>query len=142
MCNTGQPFFYANNLISSDWTYPYNRHSNVNSICGFGKDTASARSTSFISKAVANGDLSANVYSVSLDPHLASTSATRWMYQMKIAEGELSENEAHSPIHLGRKPYEFSLENVSTLNMGGYDENDLVGDIYWYDTSDCVGGWN
>ena len=26
--------------------------------------------------------------------------------------------------------------------MGGYDENDLVGDIYWYDTSDCVGGWN
>ena len=46
------------------------------------------------------------------------------------------------PIHLGKQPYAFALEEVSTLNIGGWDPNDLTGDIYWYDTSDCPGGWN
>ena len=26
--------------------------------------------------------------------------------------------------------------------MGGYDPNDISGDLTWYDTSDCIGGWN
>ena len=26
--------------------------------------------------------------------------------------------------------------------MNGYDANDVNGDLYWYDTSSCPGGWN
>ena len=39
-------------------------------------------------------------------------------------------------------PYEFALEAVSTLVMGGYDTNDFTGNMTWYDTSNCTGGWN
>ena len=61
---------------------------------------------------------------------------------MKVMTGSIVESESDRAIHLGKHAYQFSLETVSTLNMGGYDANDFTGDIYWYDASACVGGWN
>ena len=28
------------------------------------------------------------------------------------------------------------------MTLGGYDKHDYTGNMTWYDTSDCIGGWN
>ena len=43
---------------------------------------------------------------------------------------------------VGKALYKYDLEIVSTLTLGGYDSHNYVGDMVWYDTSACVGGWN
>ena len=56
-------------------------------------------------------------------------------------EGPESDPIDESPI-VGKELYKYDLESVSYLTLGGYDKNDFVGNLTWYDTSECIGGWN
>lgn len=84
-----------------------------------------------------------NMYSFEIDPILALTSSSNAHYKVKHeTEGpEEIRTDGHA-IKLGKTPFQFDLESVSTLTLGGYDPNDVVGNLTWYDTSDCIGGWN
>lgn len=130
----------------TEWTYTYTVNGSINSICGFGKETPASRSQSFLSAAFYNDDVPQNVYAFELDPHLQMTSATRSLRDAKNAHEELEDEEYleidESKPHLGKASFKYSLETVSTLVIGGYDKNDIVGDLAWYDTSACVGAWN
>ena len=42
---------------------------------------------------------------------------------------------------LGKHAFKYSLENVSTLILGGYDENSFVDTLNYYDTS-ATDSWN
>ena len=59
----------------------------------------------------------------------------------ELIEGPESEPSDESPI-VGKALYKYDLESVSYLTLGGYDHNDFVGNLTWYDTSECIGGWN
>jgi hypothetical protein len=64
-----------------------------------------------------------------------------------MAAGEtLEANRGHAaiPDHLGKLPYEFALEVVSYLTLGGYDNNDMKNstNLVWYDTTEGGDSWN
>ena len=135
---------YATSRVWNEWQSFYARSDIVNSICGFGKETPSARSRSFVSLANNRNDLNRLIYSFEITPVLSSFSSANSHKLLKQADGE------HAPLlqsagedsEANKNPYVFSLEDISTLTIGGYDTNDYVGNMTWYDTSDCVGGWN
>ena len=69
VCNSDQYFIYASTRVWMDWTYYYTKWGSVNSICGLGKEYPSMRSESFVSYAVATGQISDTIYSFEIDPH-------------------------------------------------------------------------
>ena len=70
VCNEGQAFFDATYVPSKDWTYYYNKYGATNSICGLGKEQAGIRSLSFTSLAAQRGNITQNMYSFEIYPHL------------------------------------------------------------------------
>lgn len=142
VCNANMPFTYATTRVWTDWTYYYTKWGSINAICGLGKEASSIRSLSFNSFAKANGDLSNNVYSLSFDPHFQQTVSSNAHFGFKEeSEGPEFYPTEGSPI-VGKALYKYDLETVSTLTLNGYDNNDFVGNLTWYDTSQCIGGWN
>ena len=156
VCNENQPYFYSQNRDSEQWSYFYLRSDVVNSICGFGKEEVSARSKSFISLAYNRGDLKKLIYSFEIQPILASYSANNSHKLLKEAHEkakpvESDETDKHNnkkndlsddEVPSNKNPFKFGLPGSSTMTIGGYDTNDFVGDLNWYDTSDCPGAWN
>lgn len=144
VCNDNQAFLDATNVPSTDWTYYYNKYGATNSVCGLGKEKASIRALSFNSLAASRGDMLSNVYSFEIYPHLQYFGSANSFRNIKhLSEGKVPE-EGHAPVshHLGKLPYEFSLEEVSYLTLGGYDKKDNKTEIVWYDASDSGDSWN
>ena len=61
-----------------------------------------------------------------------------------MLEGPEDEPTEEPPIvpRVGKALYKYDLTIVSYLTLGGYDSYNFVGNLTWYDTSECVGGWN
>ena len=132
-------------MPTKDWTYYYNKYGATNSVCGLGKEQASIRSYSFNSLANSRGDIEQNTYSFEIYPHLQYFSSSNTFRNMKMAAEGLVPEKTHAADtnhHLGKLPYEFSLEEVSYLSLGGYDKKDNRTEIVWYDTSDSGDSWN
>ena len=109
VCNGMQYFSDTTNIPQTSWTWMYNKYGKTNSICGLGKEAASVRSKSFTSLAAYNGDISKNMYSFEIYPHLTYYSATNALQAMKaLAEGDIPDpNRGHAikKHHLGKKTY-------------------------------------
>ena len=108
---------------------------------------ADARTSSFLSYAVNAGNIKSNIYSFEIDPHLQETSSSNQHHSYKILDNGPEEipTEGHARLgnpRLGKHAFKYSLEDVSTLILGGYDENSYVGDLNYYDTSATEGSWN
>ena len=62
-----------------------------------------------------------------------------------MSEGEepkLGQGHAAINHHLGKLPYEFEIETVSYLTLGGYDKYDNKTELVWYDTQEGGDSWN
>ena len=110
VCNVGQAFSDTTKIPRTSWTWIYNKYGKTNSICGLGKEAASVRSTSFTSFAAYHGDISKNMYSFEIYPHLTYYTATNALQTMKVlAEGGIPDpNRGHaisSRHHLGKAEY-------------------------------------
>ena len=100
-----------------------------------------------MSYAVNAGDIGSNIYSLEIEPHLAETSATNLHHGYKTLNDGPEEfpTEGHARLQstrLGKAAYKYNLESISTLILGGYDENSFTGDLNYYDTSATEGSWN
>ena len=62
--------------------------------------------------------------------------------QAQEEEAQDAEAEEHMSKHLQKSPFKYSTDTVSFLTLGGWDERSHSGDLVWFDTSACVGGWN
>jgi hypothetical protein len=101
-----------------------------------------ARSRSFLSLAENREDLKKIIYSLELEPILAAYSASNSHRMMKqsfeVDVVEADQNGAEVP---NRYPFQFDLPAESTLTIGGYDTNDFVGNLTWYNTN-ATATWN
>jgi len=145
VCNPNMYFLYATKREVSDWTSYYTNTDVVNSICGFGKEPASSKSLSFVSYAKFKGYIDQMVYSLEIQPHLVTASASSAHQTVKdhaaaILDEPVREKTARR--NLAASDYQFDNEPISTLTIGGYDPNDLGSEVTYYDTSDCPSGWN
>lgn len=145
VCNDNQAFLDSSYVPSKDWTYYYNKYGVTNSVCGLGKEKASISSYSFNSLANSRGYIDQNTYSFEIYPHLQYYSSSNTFRNMKMMAEGLEPEKRHAADtnhHLGKLPYEFSLEEVSYLSLGGYDKKDNKTEMVWYDTSDSGDSWN
>ena len=94
------PFVHATSRLASQWVWYYGATDQINSICGLGKQAADAYATSFLSYAVNLGSIGTNAYSLEIDPHLASTSASNLHHAYKLRDNGPEEfpTEGHAKL--------------------------------------------
>lgn len=61
---------------------------------------------------------------------------------VEVDETDNKSNASDDEAPSNKNPFKYGLPGSSTMTIGGYDTNDFVGDLNWYDTSDCPGAWN
>jgi len=117
VCKSKQVFFKVSEVNDFDWSEQVTNRKFLNAVCGLGNEKATDKAQGLIASAAFHGLIDRNAYSITLTPQ-------------KLA-GDIS----HDP----GLPSERSKEEImrtSFLTIGGWDEQDYTGDIYWFGTGD------
>ena len=100
-----------------DWSEQVTNKKFLNAICGLGNEKATETSQGMVASAAFAGLIDRNAYSITLVPQ-------------KLA-GDI----AHSPELPDERSHD-EIMRTSFLTIGGWDEQDYTGDIYWFATGD------